>query len=91
MSKFVIGSAVKEIRFHLSQAAESSTALRSFITSSYPTLSKANPELPILIREASFARPTVFVRFEKGQEVKKSLEGLDKTQIETEIKNLLGF
>jgi NADH dehydrogenase (ubiquinone) 1 alpha subcomplex subunit 2 len=59
--------------------------------SSYPTLNKHNPELPILIREASQSKPLVFVRFEKGREVKKDLEGMDKTQIETELKSLLGL
>jgi NADH dehydrogenase (ubiquinone) 1 alpha subcomplex subunit 2 len=53
-------------------------------------LNKQNPELPILIREAEHVKPLVFVRFEKGIEVKKELEGLDKSQIETELKHLLG-
>ncbi|ODQ57478.1 hypothetical protein WICANDRAFT_64827 [Wickerhamomyces anomalus NRRL Y-366-8] len=91
MSKYVLPKAVKEIRFHLSQVAEASTPLRNFLVSSYPTLHKNNPALPILIREAQSAKPTVFVRFEKGVEVKKDLNGLDKSQIEGELKNLLGI
>lgn len=86
-----IAKTVKEIRFHLSQVNEGSSALRSFLVSSYPALNKANPELPILIRESQQAKPLVFVRFEKGAEVKKDLEGLDKAQIESEVKKLLSL
>jgi len=59
------------------------------LVNSYPVLNKHNPTLPILIREAQNVKPTVYVRFEKGVEIKRDLDGLDKKQIESELKNLL--
>jgi NADH dehydrogenase (ubiquinone) 1 alpha subcomplex subunit 2 len=44
-----------------------------------------------LIREAQIAKPTVFVRYEKGREVRKDLQGLSNDQIQSELKHLLGF
>ena len=36
---------------------------RSFLTRSYPAMKKANPSIPIMIREASGTEPTVYARF----------------------------
>jgi hypothetical protein len=36
---------------------------RNFLTRSYPTMKKANPNIPIMIREASGTQPTVYARF----------------------------
>ncbi|CAK7897604.1 hypothetical protein CAAN1_04S01728 [[Candida] anglica] len=89
MSKFVIPTALKELRFHLSQTGEASVPLRKFLTTNYPTLKKAQPSLPILIREAYGVPPTVTARFEQGREVKTSLEGLDNKGIESSLAKLL--
>ena len=39
------------------------TCLRSFLAKSYPTMKKANPDIPILLREASGTMPAVYARF----------------------------
>ena len=36
---------------------------RSFLAKSYPTMKKANPDIPILLREASGTMPIVYARF----------------------------
>lgn len=89
MSKFVIPTALKELRFHLSQTGEASVPLRTFLTSNYKSLKQGQPALPVLIREAYGVPPSVTARFEKGREVKTSLEGLDGKAIESELISLL--
>jgi hypothetical protein len=39
------------------------TTDRNFLTKSYPVMKKANPETPILIREALDTEPRVWARF----------------------------
>ncbi|CAH2353756.1 hypothetical protein CLIB1423_12S02234 [[Candida] railenensis] len=89
MSKFVIPTALKELRFHLSQTGEASVPLRNFLTTNYATIKKGSPSLPVLIREAYGVPPSVTARFEKGREVKSNLEGLDGKAIESSLISLL--
>jgi NADH dehydrogenase (ubiquinone) 1 alpha subcomplex subunit 2 len=89
MSKFVFPAALKELRFHLSQTGEASVPLRNFLTTNYLAIKKSQPQLPVLIREAYGVVPTVTARFEKGREVKTSLDGLDGKGIESSLQNLL--
>ncbi|GME67600.1 unnamed protein product [[Candida] boidinii] len=80
-ARFALPKAVKEIRFFLSQTGEASVPLRTFLTKTYPALKKANPSLPILVREAYGIPPTLTTRLEKGLEVKTNLEGLSESEI----------
>lgn len=90
MSKFVIPTALKELRFHLSQTGEASIPVRNFLTKNYPGLkSQLNYKLPILIRESYGIPPTLTARFEKGEEVKRNLEGLDEAGVEKTLNELL--
>lgn len=90
MSKFIIPTAVKELRFHLSQTGEASVPLKKFLTENYPSLKKQlNNQLPILIREAYGIPPSLTARFEKGRELKSNLDGLDQEGIENALQNLL--
>lgn len=89
MSKFVIPTALKELRFHLSQTGEASVPLRNFLTTNYASIKKESPSLPVLIREAYGVPPSVTARFEKGREVKSNLEGLDGKAIESSLISLL--
>lgn len=89
-TKFLISKALKEVRFHLARSGEASAALQKFLTLNYQTLkSSTSYRVPILIRESSDIVPSVTARFEKGREVKTSLEGLDDKVIEGTIKDLL--
>ncbi|KAI3405159.2 GCN3 [Candida oxycetoniae] len=90
MSKFVIPTALKELRFHLSQTGEASVPLRSFLKNNYSNIkSQSNYKLPILIRESFGVPPTLTARFERGEEVKRKLEGLDEKGIADALKELL--
>ncbi|GMM38719.1 hypothetical protein DASC09_060580 [Saccharomycopsis crataegensis] len=86
--RFSVPTAVRELRFHLSQTGEASVPLRNYLSEQYPTIKKSNPELPILIREAFGVPPTLYARFEHGREAKYSLEGLSSSAIEQTLKNL---
>lgn len=48
---------------------------RAFLTKSYPTMKKHNPNIPIMLREAAGTSPKVYARYEFGQEKSQSLEG----------------
>lgn len=89
-TKFVIPTALKELRFHLSQTGEASVPLRTFLTNNYPALkTSTKSEIPILIRESYGVPPSLTARFEKGKEIKSKLEGLDEQGIAQALKELL--
>ncbi|EGV63836.1 hypothetical protein PSN45_004093 [Yamadazyma tenuis] len=90
MSKFILPSTLRELRFHLSQTGEASVPLRKFLTTNYATLkTQSKNELPILIREAYGIPPSITARFEKGKEIKNNLEGLDEKAVAEALKTLL--
>ncbi|RPA80203.1 NADH-ubiquinone oxidoreductase subunit [Ascobolus immersus RN42] len=88
-ARFAFGKNVKELRFLLSNAGEGSASLRNFLTKSYPVMKKANPETPILIREALDTEPRVWARFELGRETVAQLNGLNEKQIEEKVAGLV--
>ena len=72
----------------MSQTGEASVPLRTSLGANYAGLKLAQPKLPILIREASGVPPSVTARFEKGREIKTSLEGLDNKGIQESLSSL---
>ena len=50
-------------------------ATRTFLKRAYPAMKKANPQTPILIREALGTEPKVWTRFGYGKERSESLTG----------------
>uniref|UniRef100_A0A2K6FW25 NADH dehydrogenase [ubiquinone] 1 alpha subcomplex subunit 2 n=1 Tax=Propithecus coquereli TaxID=379532 RepID=A0A2K6FW25_PROCO len=60
---------LREIRIHLCQRSPGSQGVRDFIEKRYVELKKANPDLPILIRECSDVQPKLWARYGE-QEVK---------------------
>ncbi|KAF3910094.1 hypothetical protein AA313_de0202442 [Arthrobotrys entomopaga] len=75
-ARFAFSKQLKELRFHLCQTSAASSSLRSFITKSYPSMKKTNPNIPILIREAQGMPPRVFARYELGKEAQIQLSGM---------------
>ncbi|XP_017747227.1 PREDICTED: NADH dehydrogenase [ubiquinone] 1 alpha subcomplex subunit 2 [Rhinopithecus bieti] len=55
---------LREIRIHLCQRSPGSQGVRDFIEKRYVELKKANPDLPILIRECSDVQPKLWARYE---------------------------
>ncbi|BGP34725.1 hypothetical protein JCM10296v2_006547 [Rhodotorula toruloides] len=83
-------AAVRELRLFGCQQSPGSEGVRAFIRSSYPQIKSANPDLPILIREASGTPARGFVRFERGVEKQVSLEGASSAEeVEKKIASLL--
>ncbi|KDR79168.1 hypothetical protein GALMADRAFT_63476 [Galerina marginata CBS 339.88] len=81
--------ALREIRILCSQTGPASEGTRQFILSKYPTIKKHNPELPVLIREATGTPARVFARFERGVEKHVELDNLPVAEVEMKIGQLL--
>ncbi|KAF9418844.1 hypothetical protein BGZ94_009580 [Podila epigama] len=81
--------ALKELRVHFCQTSPASNGIRQFITNNYTAVKAANPNLPILIREAKGAEAKIFARFEHGQEKKIILDGLSAKEIEHKLATLV--
>ncbi|KFA62314.1 hypothetical protein S40285_06546 [Stachybotrys chlorohalonatus IBT 40285] len=62
---------------------------RTFLNRAYPTMKKNNPQIPILIREASGTVPKVYARYELGVEKSQPLDGLTDKQIEDAVTGLV--
>ncbi|KAL6871818.1 NADH dehydrogenase, alpha subcomplex, subunit 2 [Trichoderma novae-zelandiae] len=88
-AKFAFAKSLKEVRFLFCQTSEQSAAVRSFLTKQYPAIKKANPNTPILLREAAGTLPKVYARFEFGNEKSRSLDGLTDKQIEDTVSGLV--
>ncbi|KAH7037150.1 thioredoxin-like protein [Microdochium trichocladiopsis] len=86
--KYAFSQALREVRFLFCQG-EASAATRTFLTRSYPTMKKNNPNTPILLREAAGTLPKVYARYEFGREKSQSLEGLTDKQIEDTVTSLV--
>ncbi|CAJ0940021.1 unnamed protein product, partial [Mesorhabditis belari] len=82
------GTALRELRIHLCQKSAASQGVRNFIEKEYVSLKKANPEFPILIREASGIVPRVFARYEHGVERAVSLEDASAEKVSATLRDL---
>ncbi|KAJ7604642.1 thioredoxin-like protein [Roridomyces roridus] len=82
--------ALREIRILCSQTGAASAGTRQFITSKYPAIKQHNPDLPVLIREASGTPARVFARFEMGVEKHVELDNLSAKDVESKVVTLLG-
>jgi len=81
---------LREVRILFSQTGDASQGVRQFVLSTYPTLKKHNPDLPILIREAQGTPARAFARFERGVERNVMLDGLSSKDVATKVSELLG-
>ncbi|KAF7324719.1 L51-S25-CI-B8 domain-containing protein [Mycena kentingensis (nom. inval.)] len=82
-------SALREIRILCSQNGPASAGTRQFILSKYPLIKQHNPDLPVLIREASGTPARVFARFEMGVERHVELDNLSVQDVEQKVASLL--
>ncbi|KJA21772.1 hypothetical protein HYPSUDRAFT_139971 [Hypholoma sublateritium FD-334 SS-4] len=81
--------ALREIRILCSQTGPASAGTRAFIVSKYPVIKKHNPDLPVMIREATGTPARVFARFELGVEKHVELDGLSVSEVEKQVGQLL--
>ncbi|KDQ51881.1 hypothetical protein JAAARDRAFT_139498 [Jaapia argillacea MUCL 33604] len=91
MSTFakVLSPALREIRILCSQTGPASEGTRQFILSAYPAIKKANPDLPVLIREATGTPARVFARFERGVEKHVEVDNLSSSDVASKVAQLL--
>ncbi|KAI9632247.1 thioredoxin-like protein [Dioszegia hungarica] len=82
-------NAVKEIRLHLCQTAKASQGLRQFVVSNYPSIKSSNPDVKLLVREASGVEAKAFVRFERGAESQTSLANLSEKDVGSALARLI--
>ncbi|CAO3634966.1 unnamed protein product [Mucor hiemalis] len=80
---------LKELRLQFCQTSPSSSGLRDFVAKSYVNMKQANPELPILVREASGIEARAFARFDKGVERKVILQNASAQDIENTLAQLV--
>jgi len=81
---------VREIRLVMCQVSEQSKGLRTFVENQYVGMKKANPELPILIRESIGAEAKVTIRKAKGAESSAPVSGMSATDVESALTKLIG-
>ncbi|KAF8066713.1 thioredoxin-like protein [Lyophyllum atratum] len=82
--------AIREIRILCSQTGPASAGTREFILSRYATIKQHNPDLPVMIREASGTPARVFARFERGVEKHAELDHLSAKDVESAVVKLIG-
>ncbi|KAI8637772.1 thioredoxin-like protein [Parasitella parasitica] len=80
---------LKELRLQFCQTSPSSSGLRDFVAKNYVDIKKMNPELPILVREASGIEARAFARFDKGIERKVALNNASTQDIENALAQLV--
>ncbi|KAF8841512.1 NDUFA2, NADH ubiquinone oxidoreductase 10.5kD subunit [Paxillus ammoniavirescens] len=91
MSSFTkaLSPALREIRILCCQTGQASAGTRQFVLSTYPVIKKHNPDLPVLIREASGTPARVFARYERGVEEHIELDNLSSSEVATKVAQLL--
>ncbi|KAI3750006.1 hypothetical protein L2E82_20630 [Cichorium intybus] len=79
---------LKELRVLFCQTSPASSSTRAFVEKNYKELKKANPKLPILIRECSGTEPQLWARYDMGVERGIRLEGMSEAQISKALEDL---
>eukprot|EP01133_Synstelium_polycarpum_P007210 gene7210-8374_t len=79
---------LQEIRIHFCQSNQSSEGLRNFITKNYTDLKRLNPKLPLMVREGHGVEPTIYARYDWGQEEKKIVTNMSEQEVEEKLKEL---
>lgn len=83
---------VREIRIHYDPAESggiASASLRKYTLDNYHAAKAANPDLPILVREATDVLPKVWVRYDKGVERSASVTPSNHQQVADVFNKLL--
>ncbi|XP_054902614.1 NADH dehydrogenase [ubiquinone] 1 alpha subcomplex subunit 2 [Poeciliopsis prolifica] len=76
---------LREIRLHLCQSSAASQGARNFVEQKYVDLKKANPDLPILIRECSGVQARLWARYDFGKERSISVDNMTAEQVATAL------
>eukprot|EP00884_Botryococcus_braunii_P022979 jgi/Botrbrau1/9365/Bobra.354_2s0020.1 len=80
---------LQELRILLCQTSPASQGARDFVLGSYQELKKANPNFPILVREATGTQARLIARYDFGVEKLIVVDGLDKAAISKKLEQLV--
>ncbi|CAG7838648.1 unnamed protein product [Allacma fusca] len=83
-----VGKAVRELRIHLCQKSPASKGVREWVEKQYVPLKKANPKLPILIRECKDVTPKVYARYGEGRESSLILTNKSSSEVASAVASL---
>ncbi|KAI9596176.1 thioredoxin-like protein [Syncephalis fuscata] len=83
-----IAKQLRELRIHLCQTSPSSQGVREYVKANYTAFKSANPNLPILVREATGIKPVIYARYDHGKEQHAIVDNLSAAQVEEKIKTL---
>lgn len=78
---------IKELRFLFCQASSESSGVRSYVLNRYKDLKSANPDTPILIREAAGARARLVARLDRGKEERVDLENANEDDVGAAVRS----
>jgi len=84
-----LSTAMQELRIHMCQTSAASKGARDFVMGSYAEIKKANPEFPILVREASGTEAKLIARYDFGAEKAVSVQGLDAAGVTKKLQELI--
>ncbi|CAG8652466.1 333_t:CDS:2 [Funneliformis caledonium] len=87
--KNLLSKNLKELRVHFCQTNPASNGVREFIAKNYLPLKEANPNFPILVREASGVEARFFARYGMGKEKKVVLNNLSAKDVESKLEELV--
>ncbi|EGC39704.1 hypothetical protein DICPUDRAFT_52529 [Dictyostelium purpureum] len=79
---------LREIRITFCQSNKSSEGLRNFVVNNYTDLKRLNPKLPLLIREGHGIEPTIYARYDWGEEEKTVVTNLSEQEVEEKLKEI---
>mmetsp|Transcript_7786 Transcript_7786/g.9435 ORF Transcript_7786/g.9435 Transcript_7786/m.9435 type:complete len:89 (+) Transcript_7786:42-308(+) len=85
MSRFAF-KAIQELRIHFCQTSSKSAGLRQFVKSNFAEMKKANPALPIMVRECEGATPKITARYDMGIEKSIPVADMDEKAIDSKLK-----
>ncbi|KAH7316585.1 thioredoxin-like protein [Stachybotrys elegans] len=88
-ARYAFSNSLREVRFLFCQTSEHSAGVRTFLNRAYPIMKKNNPNIPIMIREASGTQPKIYARYDFGIEKSQSLESMTDKQIEDAVTGLV--
>ncbi|KAJ1926286.1 hypothetical protein IWQ60_003942 [Tieghemiomyces parasiticus] len=80
---------LKELRIHLCQTSPRSQGVRDFLIKNYADLKKANPGLPVLIREAENVESRIYARYNRAVEDKVVVDNLNESQVGQKLDQLI--
>ncbi|KAL4659834.1 NADH dehydrogenase ubiquinone 1 alpha subcomplex subunit 2 [Arapaima gigas] len=84
-----LGRNLREVRLHFCQTSVASDGARQFVEQHYVTLKKANPQVPILIRECSGVQPKLWARYEFGTERSITLNNMNVDQVAKALETMV--